>query len=86
MGDLPCAVTAGLRPSSREAEGWLYLAAGIGVKAAGAVAALAAGVDRIWPLRDEPRMVGGGKVTIEFVVALLAFLGANIFCARDIRQ
>ena len=66
--------TRGLRTAGSEAERRLGFTAGLRVRAAGAVTRLAAGIDRIRPLGDQPRVIGCGEITIDFVVALLAFL------------
>src|SRR5690242_12437501 len=45
-----------------------------------------AGVERVWPLSDQAGVIGGLKPTVDFLMALLAFLGANVLRTRNIRQ
>ena len=74
----PRAVAARLGAPGREAVGRLRLAAGLRVQAARPVAGLAPGVERIGPLRNQPRVVSRGEIPADRLVALGTFLGANV--------
>jgi len=82
----PGTETISRQASRGRAEGRLDLAAGVGVQAAGAVAGFATNIERIGSPGHQPGVVGGGEFLVEFIVALFAFLGADVFGARNIRQ
>jgi len=75
-----------LRPAGRKAVRRFHLTAGIRMKARRTVAGFAAGIEAVLALRDEPGMVGGLEIAADFLVTLLAFGGADVFCAGHIRQ
>src|ERR1035438_7145715 len=72
-----CAKAAGLGPAGGEAVGRFRLAAGLRVQAARAVAGFAAGVERVRPRGHQARVVRRGEITVELVMALVTFLGAD---------
>jgi hypothetical protein len=61
-------------------------ATGIRVQTTGAVTGLATGVEPVFALGDEPRVIGGPEATVNFLMALFAFRGADVFRARHIRE
>lgn len=82
----PGAVTAGLGPTAGERIRRFHLATGIRMQAGRAVTGFAPGIEGIGPLGNQARMIGSGKVSIDFFVTLFAFFRADVFCAGDIRQ
>lgn len=80
------AKAVGGRPTGGEAIRRFDLSPGFGVQAARPVAGFATRVEGIGSFGNQTRVVSGGKIPIQLVVALLAFLGADIFRARDIGQ
>jgi len=50
------------------------------------VTGLATGVEPVFALGDEPRVIGGPEATVNFLMALFAFRGADVFRARHIRE
>src|SRR5690349_17954276 len=82
----PGTEAGGWRTPRGEAEGRLGFTAGFGVQAARAVTGFATGVERILPRSDQPRMVRSGKIAVDLIVTLLAFFGANVLRAGNLRQ
>ena len=78
-------VTARLRASRLKSVGRQCFAAGVRVKAARPVARFAAGVEGVGSRGHQPGVVGGGKILVEFVVTLFAFLGADVLLRRGRR-
>jgi len=56
------------------------------MRAARPVTGLAAGAERVGPFSNEARMVGGGEIAVDFIVALFALLGADVFRSWHIGQ
>jgi len=75
-----------LRPSCSETERRLGFTARIRVQASRAVAGFASGPQRVRTGGDKARVVGGYEVFVDFVMTLLALLGADIFRPRHLWQ
>jgi len=75
-----------LRSSGGEAIGRLDVAAGVGMQTTRPVAGFAPCPQRVFTLRDQPRVVRGFETPANFVVTLFAFAGADVFRPRHIRQ
>ena len=75
-----------MRPAGRETERRFDIAARILVQAARAVAGFTAGVESVFAEGEEPRMVGGLETAIKFLVTLFTIRGADILCARHVRE
>jgi hypothetical protein len=56
------------------------------MQAARTVTRLASRIQGVWPFRYQPGVIGRLKIPVNGVVARLAFLGADVFSARDIWQ
>ena len=82
----PSAETVGYGTAGSKAVRRLGLATGIRVKAARTMAGFTAGIERVGPFGHQASMVRGREITVNLFMALLAFLGADIFRARDIGQ
>ena len=56
------------------------------MKTARAVTRLTAGVQGIWPLGDQPGVIGGLEPAVDFLVALFTFFRSDVFGPRHIGQ
>ena len=50
------------------------------------MAGFAPGIDGIGAGGDQTRVIGGPKAPVNFFMALFTFRGADIFCARHLRE
>src|ERR1035438_8561369 len=82
----PAAQDFPLRPSGGETERRFDITARILVQAARAVAGFTAGDESVFAEGEEPRMVGSLEAAADFVVTLFTIRGADVFCARHIRE
>lgn len=78
------AVTAASGTSGSEAIRGFDFTAGIGVEAARAVAGFATGAERVRSRRDQPRVIGRRKPSVDLIVALFTFFGTDVLGAGDI--
>jgi len=56
------------------------------MRAAGTMTGFAAGAQRVRAFGNQSRMIGGCEIAVDFVMALFAFLGADVFRSRNIWQ
>lgn len=79
-------VRVGDRATGCERVGRLGFAAGFSVKAARAVTGFATGVQHVRPAHREQRVIRRAEIVVEFLMALLALLRADVSRAGNIRQ
>jgi len=83
---VPAAQGLGLWPTGSEAVRRFDIAARILMRTARAVARFATGIKPVFALRDQSRVVGGLEAAADFVVALFAVRGADVFRTGHIRE
>src|SRR5262245_38709488 len=73
-------------PAGGEAVGRLDLSSRFRMETGGTMAGFAPGTQRVGPRSNQPRVVGRGKIPVNLVMALLAFLGTDILGSRHLGQ